>query len=166
MKHTVEFSMRLLDEPAINRRRVLGRLLRAALLFAGFSVSAWTCGWGTAQGHSFAGPLEWAVLVVTSGGAGFFGAFVLWLAFVRPLMALLHLVPEDDTWLDADESRELDELCEQESGLMAYRDRVRAANRAFTCGESDAMFAWAREQEWLRREAEEAAPVDAASTVA
>ncbi|RQR65492.1 hypothetical protein DIE18_03315 [Burkholderia sp. Bp9125] len=165
MEHTAEFSMRLMDAAAINRRRGLGRLLRSALLLAGFAASAGTCGWGTAHGRSFAGPLDWAMLMLTSGGAGCFGAFVLWLAFVRPLMALLPLVPEDDTWLDASECRALDELCEQEPGLVPYRDRVRAANRGFTCGESDAMFAWAREQEWMRREAEEEVQVDDATPV-
>jgi hypothetical protein len=155
MEQTAEFSMRLLDEAVINRRRRIGGLVRGMLVLAGFAAAAWAAGRGLSRGHAPVGPLNWVMLVVHSSACGLLGAVVFWLAFVRPLISLLHLVAEDYDWLAESECLELAELCEKTPGLVAYRDQVRAANRRFTSGESDAMFSWASEQEYLRQAAEE-----------
>lgn len=157
MEHATEFSMLLLEEATINRRRRIGSLVRWALVFASFAAVAWATGQWLSQGRAPVGVLSWCMLVVHASACGLPAAAVFWLAFVRPLLALLHLVAEDYAWLDVGECLELAELCEKTPGLVAYRDRVRAANRRFTCGESNAMFAWAREQDWLREVAEEEA---------
>jgi hypothetical protein len=50
-------------------------------------------------------------------------------------------------WLQSTDCDELADLCEQNPGLVPYRDQVLALGRRFTRGEYEAMSAWVAKQQ-------------------
>lgn len=161
MQSTAEFSMPLLDEAAINRRRCIGKLVIWALVLACFVGCAYVVGTAVVEAKSPGSVLQWGLVALATVVASIVATIVYGLLFVKPLVMLLHCDPDDYMWLDASGCNALAELCEQTPGLVPYRDRVRAANRRFTCCESDAMFVWAREQQYHAYVAEDAERVRA-----
>lgn len=60
-------------------------------------------------------------------------------------------------WLSRSKCDSLADLCDENPGLVPYRDRVRAEGRRFTRGEYDNMRKWVGQQDVARLKAEHAA---------